>query len=99
MLGDLALERLDVRARNEREITEVLANVAVLHVQPELVEPIGRGARRVEPDGACLGFSELRTSCGSDEREGQPIDCCAGRAPNELDAGRHVSPLIAAADL
>jgi hypothetical protein len=82
MLDNLALQRFDVGTGNEREVAKVLTDVAVLDVQPELVEPIRRGARCIEPHGPRLGFPELRPRCGRDEREGQSIGRDTSRAAN-----------------
>ena len=61
IFGVLLLQRLDFFARQEREEFQVADDVAVVGVDPELVEAIDAGAFRIEPDRA--GLRSCRTSC------------------------------------
>ena len=90
-------ELLDFRARPQAEDLEVPDNVAVVGVDPELVEGVRRGHRRVEPDGARLGLSELRAVGFGDERRRQRVhrNVFIDDAVDEVEAGGEVAPLVA----
>ena len=68
LLGQTLLQRSQVRRRivlgyrlavEQREYLDITLGVLVADVEPELVELIGRGVARVEPDVAALGLAEL----------------------------------------
>ena len=96
VLGD---ERLDRPAVQQREDADVALGVVVAHVEPELVEFVGRGVARVEPHVAALGLAELRAVGLRDERAGDGVGLAAGLAADELRAGGDVAPLVGAAEL
>ena len=52
-------QRLDLVTGQEREVLQVPNHVAVVGVQPELIEAERRGQRRIEPDRARFGLAEL----------------------------------------
>lgn len=70
-IGEVFLfEGGDFVRREEREEFEVADDIAVVGLNPELVELVDAGAARVEPDGAALGFTEFGAVGFGDEREG-----------------------------
>src|SRR5690606_21138166 len=95
----LRLEVLDFSAGEERELLQVRYDHHVLRVHEELVELVRARARRIEPDGAALGFAELRAVALRDEREGPAPRGHAEFLSNQLGPGGDVAPLIAATDL
>ncbi len=100
--GSRALARLelrDPRGIEEREEAQVPHRVAVVGVQPELIELVRRRQRRIEPDGARLRLAELRARRRRDERHHQTVRLAAAHAPDQIHPGGDVAPLIAAAHL
>ena len=102
----LGLELLDPAPVEEGEPAQVDADVAVVGVDPVLVEAVRRGQGRVEPDRvAGLALAELRARRREQERVGQAVGGLglavrpAGRPPDQLEAGGDVAPLVGAAAL
>ena len=83
------------------EYLDVAFGILVAHVEPELVEAVGRGALGVEPDVAALGLAELLAVALGDERtgKGEGLDVVAQCAADKLGASGHVAPLVVAAQL
>ncbi len=81
------------------EVLQVLADIGIIDVVPELVEAVGRGALRVEPDRARLGLAELGAVGFGHQRIDQPIGALPERAADQLDTGGDIAPLVAAASL
>ena len=94
-------EGVDGRLVERGEYLDVAFCVLVGHVEPELVEGVGRGAVAVEPDVAFLRLAELLAVGLSDERagEGKGFVVATELATDELCAGGDVAPLVAAAHL
>ena len=94
------LEGLDLRARPAGQDLQVRRDVTVVAVEPELEERVGRGHRRVEPERAALGLAELRAVGLGEQRGREGMDRGLGSsAVDEVQAGRQVAPLVAAAEL
>src|SRR5207253_3754932 len=66
---------------------------------PVLIELVRRRARSAAPHRALFGLSELRSTCSRYQRHRQRMRSLSLHAPNELEAGGDISPLIAAAHL
>ena len=98
MLGD---ERLDGLAVEQRENLDVALGILVAHVEPELVELVGRRVACIEPYVATLGLAELRAVGLGDERagDGEGLGLGTQLAADELRAGGDVAPLVGAAQL
>ena len=98
VLGD---EGVDFVLRERGENLDVTLCLFVAHVEPELVELIGRGALRVEPHVALLGLAELLAVGLCDERAGEGISVgfCAELAADEFRASCDVAPLVGTAHL
>ena len=102
-----------LRARQLREPAQVRADVAVVGVQPVLVERVRRRAGRVEPDRlAALALAELGPRRREEELVGEAVGRIRGpgrrspvafprpaRPPDQLEAGGDVAPLVGAAHL
>ena len=93
------VERLDLRPGQEREQSQVFPRVAIVHVDPVLIELVRRRARGIEPHRSRFGLAELRPARGRNQRHGQRVRGLSLDAPNQLQASGDVSPLIAAAHL
>ena len=93
------LQCIDFFAGQEGEVFEVADHVAVVCVDPELVEAVDARLGRIEPDGAFLGLAELGAVRVCDERQGQSPDVSGKLFAGEVDAGGDVAPLVAPADL
>jgi len=65
---------VDAVDRQKSEKTHELVDIGVAGVEPELVEGVGRGFFRVEPDGAGFGFAKLGAVGLGDQRQGQAED-------------------------
>ena len=89
----------------KREVAQIVDDVAVVGVDPILVEGIGRGEPRIEIDGPLFALAELGAGGGGDKRKGQAEGAgglVSGRAllaPDQLQSGGDVAELVAAADL
>src|SRR6185503_11445100 len=86
-------------AIEEGEGLQIAHDVAVLDVQPELVEAEGRGARRIQPYGARFGLAELRARRCLHQRPHETVRLLAAELANQVDAGRDVAPLVASSHL
>src|SRR5262249_10234263 len=73
--------------------------VAIVDIQPELIEPERRCSLRIEPDGPRFSFAEFRSRRGLHQRPDQAVGFRRAKLSNEIDARRNVAPLIAAAQL
>ena len=98
VLGD---EGIDFVLRERGENLDVALCLFIAHVEPELIELIGRGALRVEPHVALLGFSELLAVGLCDERAGKGVSVGIGAelAADEFCASCDVAPLVGTAHL
>ena len=106
-----ASRRLDLLTAEGREEAEERARLGVRRIDEELVERVGRGPGRVEPDGgpgrrlaelASLGVEQQRIAQGVGPLFLDPGlgSVQAGVAPaDQLETGRDVAPLIGAAHL
>ena len=75
-----AMVRGDLVEREEGEQLEVALDVAVVGVEPELVEVVRAGLLGVEPDVAGLALAELGARRRGEEREHQAVRLLARRA-------------------
>ena len=98
VLGD---EGIDFVLRERGENLDVALCLFIAHVEPELVELIGRGALRVEPHVALLGLAELLAVGLCDERAGEGVSVGIGAklAADEFRASCDVAPLVGTAHL
>ena len=96
MFGD---ECVDRRTVEQGEDLDVAFGVVVAHVEPELVELVGRRIARIEPHVAALGLAELGAVGLRDERAGDRIGFGAQLAADQLGAGGDVAPLVGSAQL
>ena len=77
----LRVERLDLLAPEEREPAQVRADVAVVDVQPVLVERERRGPLGIEPDRRpALGLAELRAGRRQQQLVREPVGRLVGAA-------------------
>ncbi len=97
--GGQGVELLELGAAAEAEGPQVPRHVTVVRAEPELVEGVRRGHRRVEPHRPGLGLAELRAVGLGQQDGGQGVHGRAGRLADQLGAGREVAPLVAAARL
>ena len=63
------------------------------------MEGVGRGERRIQPDGAPLGLAELGAVRLGDEGECHAVDLGLMQPAGEIHAAGDIAPLIVAADL
>ena len=91
VLGD---QRLNGLAVEQREDTNVALSVVVAHVQPELVELVGRGVACVEPYVTALGLTELGTVGLLDQRAGDGISLATELTTDQLGTRSDVAPLV-----
>jgi hypothetical protein len=95
----LRLERLDLLVGQEREDLEQLADLGVVHVQEPLVEGVRRHHLGVEPHRVALGLAVLGAVGLGDQRRHERVCLGTLRAPDQLDAGGDVAPLVGGAVL
>ena len=96
----LFIKGVDFFFRKESEIFQVLDDIPVVLVEPELVEFVGRGLFRVEPHGTAGSLAEFRTVCFEHEGDGQTEGFVAFISfSDEFNAVCDIAPLVGAADL
>jgi hypothetical protein len=78
---------------------EVADDVAIVGIDPELVEAVDAGFLGVEPDGAADGFAEFTAVGIGDEGEDEAVGLAAEAFAAEVDSCGDIAPLIGAADL
>ena len=93
------LELVDLRAIEEREVLQVPPRVAIVDVEPELIELVRLRQRRIEPHRARFGLAELRSRRGRHQRHHDAVRLSATDATNQIHSSGDVAPLIAAAHL
>src|ERR1700694_3575508 len=91
-------ELVDFRFRLQCEELQVLLDVAIIHVDPELVELVRRRERGIEVDRPGLALPELLPRGHRDERRDQAVRLAVLDAPDQLYARGDVPPLAAPAD-
>lgn len=79
------------------EYLDVAFGILVGHVEPELVELVGRGVAAVEPHVARFGLAELPAVALGDEGARQREALVAVHAADKLGAGGDVAPLVGTA--
>ena len=84
----------------EGEVLEVLDHVAVVLVEPELVEFVRRGLLFIQPDRAPGRLPKLGPVGLKHQWDRQPVGLGvrAFSPVNQVDAGRDVPPLVRAPD-
>src|SRR5260370_17003714 len=78
---------------------QISDRVAVISIQPELIDPVRRSQFRIQPHRAGFGLPELHAGRGSDQRKYQTMRPRTAQPANQINSGENVSPLIAAAHL
>lgn len=98
VLGDEPLNGFMVEVGEDADIALCLI---VSHVEPELVEGIGRGALGVEPNVATLRLAKLLAIGLRDERTGdtEGFYVVAQSAMDQLSTRCHIAPLVVATQL
>ena len=83
------------------EDADIALCLIVSHVEPELIEGIGRGALGVEPNVATLRLAKLLAIGLRDERTGdtEGFYVVAQSAMDQLSTRRHIAPLVVATQL
>lgn len=99
VLGLLGFEFLNFLLCEVGEDFHVSGCIVVAHVEPKLVELVGRGALGVESHVAALGFAKLGAVGLGDEWAGDGKGFATSHAPDELGACGDVAPLVATAHL
>ena len=77
--------RVGVEKREELQIPD---RVAVVGVEPELIELVGRRQLRIQPDRSRFGLAELVARRRRDERQHQAVRLAAAHAPNRAPCPR-----------
>jgi hypothetical protein len=83
----------------EGEQLEEPFDVPVVGVQPELIEAVGAGALRIEPDVLALGLAELAAGGRREQGHHEAVHLPALPFADQVGARRDVAPLVAAAHL
>ena len=81
------------------EDLDVASSISIIDIEPELVEGIGAGALRIEPDIATLGLTELPAVGLGDQWTNQSIGLASIHTADELRTGSDVAPLVRAPHL
>ncbi len=94
------VEMADLLVVEERQESEVAGHEMVLGPHQRLVQHVGAGALRIEPQRLPAGgLAHLRAVRLQHERGGGREHLGGAGAADEVDAGDDVAPLVAAADL
>ncbi len=107
LLGQLAplplcifrLQRLNLGQRHKAVVAQEAVDILVRRAEPELVEGVRGGERRIEPNRTTLGLAEFGAVRLGDERQCHAIDLCLIEAAGEIHAAGDVAPLVVAANL
>src|SRR5688572_19027484 len=99
LLFDCRFEGRDALLGQEGEEFQIFHGIAVLYVEPELIELIGLGQSRVQPDRARLRLAELGSRGRRDQRHYQAVRLASTDATDQVHPGDDVSPLVAATHL
>ncbi len=93
-------ECLDFLFREECEIFQILHHIAVILIEPELIEFIRRRLFRIKPYRTAGGFSEFRTVRFQHERYRQSESFRVFTSfADQVNSVRDIAPLVGAADL
>ena len=98
----LDFQALDLCPVEERERSQVLADIPVVGVEPVLVEGEGAGSVRIEPDARARGrLAVLRATLIGQKRVAQGVReilsvAGAELLADQLQTGGHVAPLVGA---
>src|SRR5438034_9552286 len=77
--------RVDLRAWQEGEELQGALRVAVVRIEPELVELVDRCAGGIEPDGPARRLPEFRPRRGSEERRHEPVRLAVLYPADQID--------------
>src|SRR5262249_11837093 len=81
------------------EKLEIRNHIAIVGVQPELVEAVWRSHFRIQPDGARFGLAKLHACSRGNQRKHERMRARATQTANQIDARENITPLITAAHL
>src|SRR4029453_9094848 len=87
-------ELRDLVTIEEREVLQISTGVAIVHVQPELIELVRLRERWIEPHCARFCLSELRSGGGRHQRHDDAVRLPTAHPANEIHPRRDVAPLI-----
>ena len=76
------------------EDLDIFLRISVGNIEPELIELIGGGVFRIEPNVAALGLSKLAAVGLGDKRTGECEHLAAILAADKFGAGCDITPLI-----
>ena len=98
---DFFSQRVDFFLAQESEVLQVFNDVAVILIDPELVELVWRRLFRIQPDCAARCLTELGAVCFEHQRNRQTKSFGVGtlNLMNQINPGSNVAPLISPADL
>ena len=85
--------------RHQGQLQEELLHVPVVDLKEILVQLVRKGSGRVQPHRPISRLAKLRTVGAGHQRHGQAKDGGAGPAPDQVDTGGDVAPLVGPADL
>ena len=81
------------------EYLDIFLRIRVGNIEPELIELIGGGVFRIEPNVAALGLSKLAAVGLGDKRAGECEHLAAILTTDKFGTGCDISPLIRTAKL
>ena len=83
----------------ECQHAQALLHIRIAYISPVLVELVGGGAFRREPQRALGGFAHLLAFAVGQQGEGHTVDFLAGHLAGEVHAADDVGPLVVSAEL
>ena len=96
----LAHERFYFVHREQGVFRQIIGDIVVIHIEPELVECERRCFLRIEPHGVAFGFAEfLAGLLVDDERRRDRVHCLPRFLVDEFNPRRDVGPLVGTANL
>ncbi len=88
------LQCIDFRHRQEGEVLQEPVDIHIRRTQPELVEGVRRGSRRIQPHRTGLRFAKLGAVSFGNQRHGEAVYRVAVHTPGEINAAGNVAPLV-----
>ena len=94
-------QSIDFFLAEECKVFEVLDDIGIVLIKPELIEFKGRCLFRIKPDSSACGLAELCAIRFEHERNRQCIYRCiaAMHLADHIDTARNIAPLIRTANL
>ena len=90
---------LDFFHRNESQETKTFSYIRIIHISPILVEVVGTGLSRIQPNRTAGGLSHLLSFLIGKQGDGHGMGILSQFLTNQLCSCQHIGPLVISAEL